>query len=275
MQVNKEEKTVPSLARIVGEINRKYGAGTLVSASAKEELNISRIPTGVLGLDKALKGGMPKARMVELYGAPSAGKSLISLLTIKEAQKMGLNNCVYFDVEKSFDNEWTASLGVDVNKLIVTQLTLGEDIIDTMGKILESEPDIIVVDSVAGMLMKPELEEDAEQQFMALKARLMSRGLAKLNSLNKKTLIIWINQLRNTMAMYGAKTTTPGGNALKHYASMRLLIAKDSTPITASGNKTDENVIGQVVNWRVTKSKVSQTDLRGSFRYLYSGKIEE
>lgn len=272
VKVTPEEK--PSLSRVIAEINRKFGANTMGSVSKMKNIAISRVPTASAKLTEALGGGFPLGRMVELYGPEHSGKSLISLLTIVQAQTMGLE-CVYLDVENSFDPEWAKQLGVDIEKLIVTQIGVAEDIIDTLAKLLKAEPGVIVVDSIAAMITRSELEEDADQQFMAPKARLMSRGLAKLNALNKKTLIIWVNQIRDTLAMYGAPTTTPGGKSLKHFASIRIEVKRDSTLITESGKKTDQNVIGQTVNWKIVKNKTSIPYKIGSFRFLFPNKIEE
>lgn len=267
------EEDKPSLKRIASEINRKFGVGAIKIAS--EVPPPGRIPTSSANLDKALGGGLPLGRIIELYGPEHSGKSLLSLLTIKEAQKQDLE-CVYLDVEKSFDAKWAAGFGVDIDKLLVVQgLETAEDIIDTLSKMLKAEPGIIVIDSVAAMLTRSELEEGADQQFMAVKARLLSRGLAKLNIINRKTMIILVNQIRSTLALYGAPTTTPGGNALKHFASVRLEIKRDSQLITESGKKTDPNVIGQVVNWKVIKNKTAQPYQIGSFRFLFPNKIED
>lgn len=273
-----KDKTVgekPSVASVIQGLNRKMGAGTIGIASKMDDLAISRIPTGIASFDEALGGGFPLGRMIELYGPEHAGKSLTALLTIKNAQAMGLE-CIYIDVENSFDATWAKALGVDTNKVAITRIGIAEDIVDSVAKILAAEPGVIVVDSVAAMVPRTEMEIGADDQTMAVRARIMSRGTAKLNVLNKKTLIIWCNQIRSSLAMYGAPTVTPGGNALKHFASVRVEIKRDSALITESGKKTDTNVIGQIVNWKVVKNKTANPFKYGSFRFLYEGcKIEE
>lgn len=263
----------PSLNRIIAELNKKHGGTVIGTASTMDNVRIDRISTGVGALNTALGGGFPLGRMVEMYGLPSAGKSVISLLTIKQAQDLGLN-CIILDVEKSFDAEFAQQFGIDTTKLIVVNLSLGEEIIDTVAKLLTAQPGVIVVDSVAAMVPKEEMEKSAEDNTMALKARLMSRGLAKLNALNTKTLIIWINQLRSTLVMYGAPTTTTGGRALGHYASIRLDV-KQGDKITVDGKKTGE-VIGQVVQVRCVKNKTAQPYKQASFKFFYdNARIEE
>lgn len=269
-----EEVIQPSLQSVLQGLNKKFGANTIGIASDMKDLAISRVPTLSAKLNEALGGGFPLGRMVELYGPEHSGKTLISLLTIKEAQTMGLD-CIYLDVENSFDPAWAKQLGVDTEKIIVTQMGIAEDIVDTIAKLLEAKPGIIVVDSIAGMITRSEMEEDSDQQFMAPKARLMSRGLAKLNALNEKTLIIWVNQVRSTLAMYGAPTTTPGGKSLKHFASVRVEVKRDSQLITESGKKTDTNIIGQICNWKIVKNKTAQAYRIGSFKYLFPNIIEE
>lgn len=277
MAKKKEEKVIgekPSLQSILQGVNRKMGPGTVGIASKMPELEISRIPVSCANLDAALGGGLPIGRMVELFGPEHAGKSLISLLTIKQAQELGLE-CVYIDVENSFDPIWAKALGVDVDKLSITRMGIAEDIVDTVAKILEAEPGVIVIDSVAAMVPRTEMEIGADDQTMAVRARIMSRATAKLTVLNKKTLIIWCNQIRSSLALYGAPTVTPGGNGLKHFASVRIEIKRDSSLITESGKRTDQNVIGQVVNWKIVKNKTSIPFKFGSFRYYYDGHIEE
>lgn len=267
------EKKIPSLARVIAEINKAYGGTVIGTASTMDAVKIERISSGVESLDTILGGGFPLGRMVEMFGLPSAGKSVISLLTIKQAQNLGLN-CIILDVEKSFDAEFAKQFGVDTNQLIVVNLSIGEEIVDTVGKLLASEPGVIVIDSVAAMVPKEEMEKSAEDNTMALKARLMSRGLAKLNALNTKTLIIWINQLRSTLVMYGAPTTTTGGRALGHYASIRLDV-KQGDKITVDGKKTGE-VIGQIVQIRCVKNKTAQPYKQASFKFYYDhARIEE
>jgi recombination protein RecA len=263
----KEIEEKPSLKRLASEINRKYGAGTIGTLATMKDLEVKRLLTGLPALDSALGGGWPYGRIVELYGTPSSGKSLICLKTIAAAQKEG-KECVYLDAEQSFDPEFATKLGVDVDKLQIIQTSVGEDAFDILTRLLEAEPGVIVIDSVASLITKAEMEESMDQQFMAIKARMMSRGLPKLNQLNKRTLIIFINQLRNTLTMYGAPTITPGGQALKFFASIRMEVKTPSEKITIDGKKTSE-IIGQTIQFRTTKNKTFSPFIQGQFKFYY------
>jgi len=267
-----KDKKAPSLKRVLAEINKKYGDNVIGTLSDMQDLNIERLQTGIAPLDDALGGGFPMKRVVELYGLPSGGKSLISLLAIKAAQEKGLS-CIYIDAEDSFDPVWASKVGVDVDKLVVTQVSVVEDVMDMLCKILESEPGVIVLDSIAAMIPRAELEESVDKVTMALKARLMSRAVNKITPLNKKTLVIFINQLRATMAMFGAQTTTPGGNAIKHGASIRMEVKKGDT--LHLDDKKRNPVIGQMVNFRVVKNKTAPPYQIGSFKlYHEDARIE-
>lgn len=265
----------PSLLSVVQSANKKFGKNTIGVSDRMETLQITRIPTGVARLDEGLGGGFPKGAIAELYGPPSSGKSLISLLTIVQAQKLGLD-CVYFDIENSYDPEWAKSLGVDTDKLIITQMGIGEDIIDLLCNLLDAHPGVIVVDSVAAITTRSEMESEADQKFMAPVARLLSYGLKRVTAHNKQTVVIFINQLREKITNFGGIPYTPGGKMLPHMASIRMEVKRDSEFITESGKKTDKNILGQVCNWKTTKNKTASPHKYGSFRYFYSPvKIEE
>jgi len=255
-----------TLAQVIASINKKAGEQVIGKMKNLKTLNIERIATGIPALDDAIGGGFPRRRIVELYGLPSGGKSLISMLVIAAAQKQGLE-CIYVDIEDSFDPSFATKLGVNVDNLAVAQSSIGEDTMDMLCTLLEAKPGVIVVDSVAAMITRGEMTESFDQAFMAPKARLMSRGLAKLTALNTETLIIFINQLRSTMALYGAKTTTTGGRALGHYASIRCEV-KRGDPIFLDGKKT-QAIIGQVVQFYVVKNKTHRPFLTGSFQFYY------
>ena len=267
-----EDKKV-SLKRILAEINKKAGENVLGFVTDMPKLTIGRLSTGIPVLDEKTGGGLAKGRIIELYGQFSAGKSLISLLTIAAAQKQGLD-CVYLDCEDSFDASWAQKLGVDTNKLILGQSSVGEDTLELVIKLLKAEPAIIVVDSVASMVSRAELEEDdIGKASMALKARLMSKALRLIVSQNKSTTIIFINQLRNTLTMYGPAWTTPGGNALKFAASIRIEIKKVED-IHFEDKKT-KDIIGQVIGFKVTKNKTATPHQTGSCKFFYEdGRIE-
>jgi len=258
----------PTLNRVIAEINKKYGENIIGRISDMENVTTERISSGIPSLDTALGGGLPFKRIVELYGIPSGGKSLMAMRFIKQAQEKGLD-CIYIDAEGSFDIVFAEQLGVDPKKLVIAQSAVGEDTLELVCKLLPTEPGVIVVDSVAAMITQAEMEQPLEQQFMAPKARLMSRGLAKINTLNKKTLIIFINQLRSTMAMYGPPTTTTGGRALGHYASIRVEVKKGD--LIYEEDKKSNPVIGQIVSFYVTKNKTAPPFRLGSFKFFYDG----
>lgn len=267
-----QEVKKPSLNRLVLEINKKAGETILGRVLNMPNLEIKRLKTGIESLDLALGGGMPAGRIVELYGLPSAGKSLISLLTIAQAQRDG-KECVYLDCEDSFDAGWAKKLGVDIDKLVLGQSSVGEDTLELVIKLLKAEPAIIVVDSVAAMVTRAELEEDIDKAFMAPKARLLGKALRMILAQNKGTTIIFINQLRATMAMYGPQLTTPGGKAIPYAASIRMEIKK-SEDIHEEGKKT-KPIIGQIVGFKVTKNKTARPFQVGSFKFFYDdGHIE-
>lgn len=260
------EEKKPSINRIIAEINKKAGESVISRINDMPKIEVPRLTTGVTVLDEALGGGLPAGRIVELYGQPSAGKSLISLFAIREAQKKGLE-CIYLDCEDTFDTEWAKKLGVDTDKLILSQSSVGEETISMILKLLPASPAIIVVDSVAAMITRAELEEDVDKAFMAPKARLMSKGLAMINAQNKGTTIIFINQLRATLAMYGPQFVTPGGNAIKFYTSVRVEVKK--TEELHEEDKKTRPVIGQVVGFKITKNKTAPPFKVGSFKFYY------
>lgn len=276
MAKKKEETTetkTPSLNRIIAQINKKAGETVIGRLGDMKNIAEVRIPTGVEGLDKAVGGGFPVGRMIELYGLPSSGKSLISQLLIAQAQKMG-GECVYVDAEGSFDPVFAQSLGVDTDKLALVQTGIGEDIIDTVAEVLKAEPMIIVIDSVGAMITRTESEESVEKVFMAPKARMMSKGLPKLTALNKKTLIIFINQLRKSLNTWGpASNTTTGGMSLGFYASVRVEVKRDKELLYEGGKKSGE-VIGQIVQFHVTKNKTAAPYKVGSFKFYFDGHFE-
>jgi recombination protein RecA len=258
---------------VIAQINKTYGKNIIGPINTLKDIAVERIPTGIKKLDKILGGGFLQGRMVELFGLPAAGKSVISLITIKQFQDKGLS-CILIDAEKSFDAEFAKKFGVDTDKLIIVNLSVGEEIVDTIAKLLSSKPGIIVIDSVAAMVPKEEMAKSAEENTMALKARIMSKGLAKLNALNKKSLIVWINQMRSTLSLFGAKSTTTGGRALGHFASIRLKVWQGEK-LTVDNKKTGD-VIGQIIQINCEKNKTAQPYGKCSFKFYYNPvKIEE
>lgn len=256
-----------TIDKIIAEINKFYNDENIINRASKfKNLSIASISSGSLFLDWCIGRGFPRGKIIELYGVESAGKSLIATFATAEAQKLG-GECVWIDAENAFDPDFAARLGVDIQKLIISQSSVGEPTLDLVCKLLEAEPDMVIIDSVASMIPKIDLEEPLEQPVIATRARMMSRGLSKLNALNKKTTIVFINQLRSTLSLYGSPTTTSGGRALGHYSSVRIEVKR--------GDFIEENKtrIGQVVKFRVTKNKTNIPWREGYFKYLYEGKI--
>jgi len=266
MRDTSSDEKSPSLKRVIAEINKKSGSQVVGKLADFTTLDLARLPVNIPSLDEAVGGGFPLGKIVELYGLPSGGKSLISLLIIKSGQQAGLD-CIYIDVEDSFDPAWATKVGVDTKQLILAQSSIGEETMEMVCKLLSAKPGIIVVDSVAAMIPRDEYEEDIAKPTMALKARFMSRGLAKISALNKGTMIIFINQLRATMAMWGPQTTTTGGRALGHYASVRMEVKKGDH--IHEEDKKSKPVIGQEVNFNVTKNKTAPPFRIGKFKFYY------
>lgn len=256
---------------VIAELNKKYGAGTISRLKDFANLNLPSLSSGIHFLDWSISGigkGFPRGGIVELYGLPSSGKSLISAITVAQTQRKG-GDCVWIDCENAFDPEFASKLGVDINKIIISQSSIGEPTLDLICKLLEAQPDLVVIDSVASMVPLADMEKPFDEPVMATRARLMSRGLAKITALNKRTLIIFINQLRSNIGMYGAPSVTTGGRALGHYTSVRLEIK--------TGDFIEENKqrIGQIVKFRVTKNKVGPPWKEGFFEFYYDGRIEQ
>jgi recombination protein RecA len=260
---------VEDLNKIINEINKKFGPNTIGTVAEMQTLKVERIPTGSIYLDWALGGGWPLGRPVELYGPYSSGKSLIALKTITEAQKKGLK-CIYIDAESSFDPEFAKLLGVDVSDLIVSQLSVGEDTIDIVATLLQADVGVIVIDSVASMIPRSELEDPMDQQTMGLAARMMSKALRKLTALNKNTLVIFINQIRMDIASYGRPETTTGGRALGFYAAARVDVRRGEFI------KEGDDLVGQVIKFKVTKNKTAPPFRTGYFNFDYAtGNIDQ
>jgi recombination protein RecA len=256
------------LAKVLAEINKKFGPNTISTVGEMKTLNIERVPSGSIYLDWALGGGWPLGRSIELYGHYSSGKSLIALKTIVEAQDRGLK-CIYIDAESSFDPVFAKTLGVDIDKLIISQQSVGENTFDIINALLQSDVGVVVVDSVASLVPQSELEDPMEQQTMALAARLMSKAMRKITALNKKTLILFINQIRMTMAKYGNPETTTGGKALGFYSAARVEVRRGDF---IEDNKTK---IGQVIKFKISKNKTAPPFREGYFKFLYdSGEID-
>ena len=251
-----DESRKKSLDLALKQIDKAFGKGTLVRLGDKEEEKIDAISTGSLGLDLALGiGGVPKGRIIEIYGPESSGKTTLTLQIIAECQKSG-GVCAFVDAEHALDVKYASNLGVDTENLYVTQPDFGEqalDIVETLSR--SGAVDLIVVDSVAALTPKSEIEGDMGDTHVGLQARLMSQALRKLTGVVHKmgTTVIFINQIRMKIGQmgYGSPETTTGGNALKFYSSVRIDIRRTATL------KQNEVSIGNRVKAKVAKNKVA------------------
>lgn len=251
------EEKLKVLKLALDKIEKDYGKGSVMMLGDKQQTNIESVSTGSLGLDVALGiGGFPRGRIIEIYGPESSGKTTIAIHTIAEAQKLG-GVCAIIDAEHAFDAVYARKLGVDVDNLLISQPDYGEQALEIADRLISSGAlDVVVIDSVAALVPKGELEGDMGDSKMGLHARLMSQALRKLTATISRTgtICIFINQLREKIGvMFGNPETTTGGNALKFYASVRLDIRRP-----ASGQiKDGDNVLGSRVKVKVVKNKVA------------------
>ncbi len=256
-QKSKEEKAekLKALQMTLDRIDKSYGKGAIMKLGDHSVENLPSIPTGSLGLDIALGiGGYPRGRIIEIYGPESSGKTTLAIHAIAEAQKTG-GIAAFIDAEHAFDRFYAENLGVDVDNLYISQPDNGEQALEIADQLIRSGAiDIIVIDSVAALTPKAEIEGDMGDSKMGLHARLMSQALRKLTSAIDKTntTVIFINQLRDKLGvMFGNPETTTGGNALKFYASVRLDVRR------IGQIKDGENVIGNRTRVKVVKNKVA------------------
>ena len=251
------------LEAILNQIKKQYGEGSVMFLGESPVMDIDVIPSGSLSLDIALGiGGYPRGRIVEIYGPESSGKTTLAIHAVAEAQKLGLG-AAYIDAENAFDREYASNLGVDVNKLLFAQPDCGEDCLEIATKLISSgKIGICVIDSVAALIPRAELEGLMGDARIGLQARLMSQALRKMVGIVKKSncLCIFINQIREKIGvMFGNPETTTGGNALKFYASMRIEVRK-STQV-----KDGEDAIANLTKVKVVKNKCAPPFKKAEF----------
>ncbi|KKU09622.1 MAG: Protein RecA [Parcubacteria group bacterium GW2011_GWB1_46_8] len=263
----KREDHTKALDDVMSVIQEKYGEGALMKLGEVRRVDVDVIPTGAVSLDIALGvRGLPRGRIIEIYGPESSGKTTLALHVVAQAQKKG-GKAAFIDAEHGLDPEYAKRIGVNIDDLLISQPDNGEQALGIVETLVKSEAiDVIVVDSVAALTPRVEIEGEMGDQFMGLQARLMGQALRKLTAIaaKTKTAIIFINQIRMQIGTYGNPETTPGGKALKFYSSVRIEIRRSAQI------KKGDDIVGNRVKAKVVKNKVAAPFKIAEFDIMYN-----